>query len=166
MSLTQVAAPYPIFTDLDGTPLDSGYLYIGEVSKNPETNPIQVYWDAELTQPAPQPIRTSNGYPWRQGTPALLYAASAWSMTVRNKKGNLVVYAPIGFGVNSLGQFEFAGDGSTVNFTIPYPSTYSTRFQVHINGVYQNASSYSVSGTTLTFSEAPPVTSIIEVTYS
>jgi hypothetical protein len=47
MALTQVTGPYPIFTDLDGTPLDDGYLYIGAINDDPETNPIQVF----LTQP-------------------------------------------------------------------------------------------------------------------
>jgi hypothetical protein len=37
MALTQVTGPYPIFTDLDGTPLDDGYLYIGAINDDPET---------------------------------------------------------------------------------------------------------------------------------
>lgn len=99
MSLTQIASPYLVFTDKDGTPLDDGYIYVGETDKNPETNPIDVYWDAGLTLPAPQPIRTNNGYPWRMGTPSLLYAATnSFSITIKNKKQELVVYAPKGFG--------------------------------------------------------------------
>jgi hypothetical protein len=58
MALTQVTGPYPIFTDLDGSPLDDGYLYIGAINDDPEQNPIQVFWDANLTIPATQPIRT------------------------------------------------------------------------------------------------------------
>lgn len=38
--------------------------------------------------------------------------------------------------------------------------------QIYINGVYQQRNTYSVSGTTLTFSEAPPSTSSIEVLYN
>jgi hypothetical protein len=35
----------------------------------------------------------------------------------------------------------------------------------YINGVYQNKFTFTLSGATLTFSEAPPLTSSIEVTY-
>lgn len=99
MTLTQLVPPYPIFTDRDGSPLDAGYLYFGEPNLNPETNPIQVYYDPGLTQPLAQPIRTSNGYVMRNGSPALIYADGQFSVTVRNKKNELVIYSPAGFGV-------------------------------------------------------------------
>jgi hypothetical protein len=99
MPLTQLAPPYPIFTDKNGDPLDAGYLYFGTINLNPETNPIQVYYDSALTQPAAQPLRTSNGYVMRNGSPALIYANSQFSVTVRNKNNELVIYSPVGFGI-------------------------------------------------------------------
>lgn len=99
MPLTQLAPPYPIFTDKNGDPLDAGYLYFGEVNKNPEANPIQVYYDRGLTQPVAQPVRTSNGYVMRNGSPALIYADGEFSVTVRNKNSELVIYSPVGYGV-------------------------------------------------------------------
>ena len=100
MSLTQLAPPYPVFTDKDGDPLDNGYLYFGVANDNPETNPITVYYDRGFTQPVAQPVRTSNGYVMRNGSPALIYANSAsFSVTVRNKRNELVIYSPTGFGV-------------------------------------------------------------------
>jgi hypothetical protein len=99
MPLTQLAPPYPIFTDKNGDPLDAGYLYFGTANLNPETNPIQVYYDAALTQPAAQPIRTINGYPSRNGSPALIYANAQFSVTVRNKNNELVIYSPVGYGI-------------------------------------------------------------------
>lgn len=61
---------------------------------------------------------------------------------------------------------NFTGTGSAVNFTLTNaPYSENTMF-VYINGVYQQGNSYSVSGTTLTFSEAPPITSSIEVRYN
>jgi hypothetical protein len=36
---------------------------------------------------------------------------------------------------------------------------------VYINGVYQQKNTYSIAGVVVTFSEAPPVTSSIEVSY-
>lgn len=99
MPLTQLTPPYPIFTDKDGSPLDAGYLYFGTANLNPETNPIQVYYDSTLTQPAAQPLRTSNGYVMRNGSPALIYANAQFSVTVRNKNSELVIYSPVGYGI-------------------------------------------------------------------
>jgi hypothetical protein len=100
MPLTQLVPPYPIFTDRNGDPLDAGYLYFGEVNENPETNPIQVYWDVLFTQPVAQPIRTINGYPSRAGSPAAIYANSFFSVTVRNKRNELVIYSASGYGIS------------------------------------------------------------------
>lgn len=61
---------------------------------------------------------------------------------------------------------NFTGDGSTVVFTLSAaPGSENATF-VYINGVYQQKNTYSVSGTTLTFSQAPPFTSTIEVMYN
>jgi hypothetical protein len=61
---------------------------------------------------------------------------------------------------------NFTGDGSTVNFTLSTTSLGEEYTFVYINGIYQNKNTYSVSGTTLTFSEAPPTTSKIEVMFN
>ena len=37
---------------------------------------------------------------------------------------------------------------------------------IYINGVYQNRNTYTVTNGTVTFSQAPPYTSIIEVVYN
>jgi hypothetical protein len=74
-------------------------LYFGEPNLNPETNPIQVYYDSALTQPAAQPLRTSNGYVMRNGSPALIYANAQFSVTVRDKNNALVIYSPVGYGI-------------------------------------------------------------------
>lgn len=94
MSALSLASPFPIFNDIDGNPLENGYIYVGTPGLNPETNPIQVYWDAALTVPAAQPIRTLGGYPSRNGTPARLYVNSDYSIRVQNSKGSLVYSAP------------------------------------------------------------------------
>ena len=109
MGLTQLSTPYPVFTDKNGTPLDNGYVYFGVINDNPETAPIQVYFDPGLTQPAAQPLRTSNGYIMRNGSPAILYAASLFSVTLRDKNGALVVYAPAGYGTSP---YDIAGPAS------------------------------------------------------
>lgn len=86
MSSVQVFPPFEVFTGTDGRPLESGYIYIGQTNLNPEVAPIEVFYDIDLTMPAPQPIRTLGGYPSRAGTPARLYVASStYSITVKDK---------------------------------------------------------------------------------
>jgi hypothetical protein len=169
MSLTQVTGPYPIFTDLDGSPLDDGYLYIGDQNDDPETNPIQVYWDSALTIPATQPIRTNSGYAWRNGTPGLLYTAGAFSITIRNKRNEFVLYSPVGYGFDpaavsaSVVKNDFTGNGVEVDFTLSAAPSTILATNVFINGVYQEKDSYSLLGNVITFSVAPPLNSSIEV---
>ena len=169
MALTQLAPPYPIFTDKNGDPLDNGYLYFGEVNKNPETNPIQVYYDSAFTQPAAQPLRTSNGYVMRNGSPALIYAGSQFSVTVRDKNNALVIYSPVGYGIDpgsvtgTVVYDDFIGDGATVSFTLSASPSTKNATNVYIDGVYQSKDNYEVGASTLTFSTAPPLNSAIEV---
>jgi hypothetical protein len=89
-----VKEPIPVFREADGSSLDAGYLYFGVANQNPETNPVTVYWDSALTQPASQPIRTLGGFPVRSGTPANVYTNGSFSLTVRNKNGMLVFNLP------------------------------------------------------------------------
>ncbi len=102
MPLTQISPPFPVFTDKSGSPLDNGYIYLGAVGQNPETTPIPIYADSEFTQPVAQPLRTLNGYIMRNGVPARIYANSAFSMTIRDKTGALIL---------ALGQNDVAQDG-------------------------------------------------------
>ena len=71
-----------------------------------------------------------------------------------------------GIGVLSYQIQNFTGDGTTVNFTLSFAPINENATFVYINGVYQNKNTYSVNSTTLTFSEAPPLTSKIEVMYN
>ena len=94
MSALSIQVPFPAFAGTDGQPLENGYIWIGTVNLNPQVNPIAVYWDAALTIAAAQPIRTLNGYPVYQGTPARLYVNSDYSIRVQDSKGSLVYSAP------------------------------------------------------------------------
>lgn len=86
-----ITSPYVQFTELDGSPLDDGAVYIGTAGLNAETNPITVYWDNAGTQPAAQPIKTRSGVVARNGSPARVYVnAGVYSITVRDKMGRLL----------------------------------------------------------------------------
>jgi hypothetical protein len=60
---------------------------------------------------------------------------------------------------------NFTGTGSQVQFTLPVAAIEAST-SIYINGVYQQKNTYSVLGTTITFSQAPPLTSKIEVMYA
>jgi hypothetical protein len=93
MSLS-IQPPYPVVNDTDGQPLENGYIWIGAANLNPQTNPISIYWDAALTQPAAQPVRTQGGYPSNAGTPGRLYTAQNYSILVQNSRGVTLYSAP------------------------------------------------------------------------
>jgi len=57
----------------------------------------------------------------------------------------------------------FTGTGAQTAFTLTVAPGSKNNAQVYIDGVYQLKSSFSVSSTTLTFTEAPPLNAQIEV---
>jgi hypothetical protein len=100
MAALSIQVPYPVFYDRDGQPLNDGNIYIGVANLDPVTNPLPVYYDEALTIAASQPLVTSGGYVYRNGTPAQLYVDAAdFSITVNDSK-NLFVYSfPSGTGI-------------------------------------------------------------------
>jgi hypothetical protein len=162
MSALSIQPTYPIFTDIDGQPLEDGFVWIGQANLDPQVNPINVFWDAALTIPAGQPIRTLGGYPSNSGTPARLYVNSDYSIRVMNKNGSVVYSAPAATeryngSVISFGAQNATGDGATTIF-----ATTGSPAQIFINGVYQNQNTWSFAGGSVTFSEAPPLNAVIE----
>lgn len=60
---------------------------------------------------------------------------------------------------------NLSGDGAQTSFTLPSAPINENATNIYVNGVYQQKNTYSIASTTLTFSEAPPDTSTIEVMY-
>jgi len=161
MSTLSVEPPYPAFADASGQPLEDGYIWIGTVNLNPITNPITAYFNAALTITAVQPIRTSGGYPVYQGTPARIYTTDNYSIQVQNKNAT-VVYTSLNDNAFSGGVVvsNATGNGTQTIFAVSVnPSA------IYINGVYQNQNTYTFANGNVTFSQAPPVTSIIEFVF-
>lgn len=91
MAAVTVLTPFPHFKELDGTPLNNGFVYIGAAGVDPEANPVTVYWDQALGVTAAQPIRTVNGYYSNSGEPADVFVNSDnFSITVRDSAGTLI----------------------------------------------------------------------------
>ena len=82
--------------------------------------------------------------------------------------GNVVeivaFYRTIGTGNSVVNQFT--GDGSTTAFTVSTAPVSENNLLVYIDGVYQQKTDYTVSGTTLTMDTAPASGAIIETVCS
>ena len=66
--------------------------------------------------------------------------------------------------VSTIVKQNFVGTGSQVVFTLSSdPGSSGAGVSIYIDGVYQNRNSYNITTTTLTFTEAPPLNSSIEV---
>lgn len=96
-----IQPPYEVFTDLDGQPLEGGYIWIGQPNLPPQTNPIAVYTDEALTAPIVQPLRTINGYISDAGTPVTIYVSGEYSILVQDQEGLLVYSLPSVVGYQS-----------------------------------------------------------------
>lgn len=87
-----------------------------------------------------------------EGTGISITQTSATEITIANTAGVTVV------------KDQFTGDNSTTGFTLSVSVSSADSLNIFISGVYQNSldsagvANYSVSGTTLTFVTAPPVT--------
>lgn len=81
---------FQVFNDLDGNPLNNGYVYMGTAGSNPETNPITVYSDSALTIPVAQPLRTIGGHIVVNGSRINVYTDGDYSITSRESDGSLI----------------------------------------------------------------------------
>jgi hypothetical protein len=91
--MSRVSNPLPVFLDRRGNLLDGGKIYIGTPDADPESSPVQVYWDKDFTIPAYQPIRTIGGNMVNGSDPAYLFINAAdWSIRVRDADDVQVIY--------------------------------------------------------------------------
>ncbi|MFQ1700209.1 hypothetical protein ACJ5NV_06405 [Loktanella agnita] len=89
----RVLNPLSFFAGLDGAPLENGKIYIGDYGQDPESNPKAVFFDANLSSPAAQPIRTISGYPASGSSAAEIFTDGPFSITVRTSADELVFTA-------------------------------------------------------------------------
>lgn len=102
MSGTQIISNYELFTDINGEPLDAGYVWIGQPNTDPRVFPSPVYFDAALTIPATMPLRTSNGYINHNGARTFVYIDGNYSIRVENKNTSLIYEVADFFSTGSL----------------------------------------------------------------
>ena len=152
------------FFDNNGTPLSGGKLYTYAAgTTTPQTTYTSVAGTTAHTNPI---ILDSAGRV--PGSSEIWLKFSPYKFVLKTSADvTLGTWDNIfGFGAAESIPQNFTGDGTTIAFTLSNAPYSENSMLVYINGVYQQRNTYSVSGTTLTFSEAPPVTSSIEVLYS
>jgi hypothetical protein len=151
------------FFDNNGNPLSGGKIYTYEAGT---TTPLASYTSSSGNTAHTNPIVLnaagrvpSGGEIWVQ--------LRLYKFALETSTGVLIAtYDNVGSSFNATTIIaNFTGNGSTVAFTLASAPASENSTNVYINGVYQQKNTYSVAGAVLTFSEAPPVTSTIEVNY-
>ena len=95
-----------------------------------------------------------------------VYSVSGTTLTFATAPANtrvITVYhstTTVGGSNNTLN--TMTGDGSDTTLTLSTAPVHENNVSVYFDGVYQSKSNYSVSGTTLTFSTAPPSGVLVE----
>jgi hypothetical protein len=152
------------FFDNNGVPLAGGKLYTYEAgTTTPQTTYTTTAGSVAHTNPI---VLNSAG---RVGGSGEIWLTSQEYKFILKDANDITIATYdniVGQGVIELTPQNFTGNGVTVAFTLSSAPNSENSTLVYINGVYQNKNTYSVSGTTLTFSEAPPTTSVIEVMFN
>jgi hypothetical protein len=164
VSLSPIAGSGWQFFDNSGVPLAGGKLYTYAAGT---TTPQATYSSISGVTANANPIvldsagRVPGGEIW-------LTMGLNYKFVLKTSTGTTIATFDNIYGSGSRVAYldNFTGNGSTVAFTLTAAPSDENNSQVYINGVYQQKNTYSlVSGNILTFSQAPPLTSTIEVTY-
>lgn len=150
------------FFDNNGNVLSGGKIYTYEAGT---TTPLATYTSSTGVTAHTNPIvldsagRVPGGEIWNQLQLYKFVLKTSAEVTI-------ATYDNVGSSFNATAIIaNFTGNGSTVAFTLASAPAGENSTNVYINGVYQQKNTYSLAGVTLTFSQAPPVTSTIEVNY-
>ena len=151
------------FFDNNGVPLAGGLIYTYAAGT---TTPQATYTTSAGTVAHTNPIvlnsagRVPGGELW-------LEMGLNYKFVLQTSAAVLIATYDNIYGSGSRVAFlvNFTGTGVQTSFTLPTAPSDENNTQVYINGVYQQKNTFSLNGATLIFSEAPPVTSTIEVTY-
>jgi len=142
------------FFDLNGAPLSGGLLYTYVAGT---TTPLATYTDSTGNFANTNPIVLDS-----RGEANVWLGTGSYKLALYTSAGVLIwTVDNISTNNSSLSIINHIGNGTTTAFAVNDGFT-----AIYINGVYQNRNTYSVSSNTVTFSAAPPNTSIIEVVYN
>jgi len=151
------------FFDNNGVPLTGGKIFSYQAGT---TTPLATYTSSSGAVAHTNPIILDSAGRVPSGG-EIWVALQLYKFVLKTSADvTIATYDNVGSSFNATAIIaNFTGDGTTVAFTLASAPAGENATNVYINGVYQQKNTYSVSGTTLTFSQAPPVTSSIEVNY-
>ena len=150
------------FTD-DGVPLAGGLIYSYEAGT---TTPKVTYTSNLGTIAHTNPIilnsagRVPSGEIWLTLGGYKFVLATSTNVTIATYDNVFSIAGDFNLIAN------FTGNGTQNIFTLLTAPIDENNTQIYINGVYQNKNTYSVTNASITFSQAPPITSKIEVVYN
>jgi hypothetical protein len=148
------------FFDNNGVPLAGGLIYTYAAGT---TTPQATYTTSAGTTAHTNPIVLNSAGRVPGGEIWLLFAR--YKFVLKTSAAVLIAtYDDVNSGGYSPAIANFTGDGATVSFNLGN-ATNENSTNVYINGVYQQKNTYSINGSSIVFSEAPPDTSSIEVSF-
>jgi hypothetical protein len=151
------------FFDNNGAPLSGGKIYTYEAGT---TTPLASYTSSSGSTAHANPIILNSAGRVPSGGEIWIALRLYKFVLKTSSEVTIASYDNVGSNFNATAIIaNFTGNGSTVAFTLASAPTGENSTNVYINGVYQQKDTYSVAGAVLTFLEAPPVTSSIEVNY-
>lgn len=154
------------FFDNNGQPLSGGKIYTYAAGT---TTPQATYTSASGVTPHANPIvldstgRVPGGEIWLTENVSYKFAIETSLAVLIGTYDNVV-------GINDLSNvtpiiYSSTGNGVTVSFSLSSNPLTKTTTNVYVSGVYQQKSTYSLTGATITFSEAPPLNTSVEISY-
>ena len=155
MATTSLSPPPKLqFFDANGAPLAGGLLYTYAAGT---TTPLTSYTDSTGVSANTNPIVLDS-----RGEDNVWLGTASYKLALYTS-ANVLIWTVDNISTNgsNLSVTDHTGDGTTTAFAVDDGFT-----AIYINGVYQNRNTYVVTSGTVTFSEAPPLTSIIEVVYN
>jgi hypothetical protein len=150
------------FFDNNGVILSGGKIYTYEAGT---TTPLATYTSSAGNTAHTNPIildsagRVPGGEIW--------IALRLYKFVLKTSADvTLASYDNVGSSFNATAIIaNFTGNGTIVAFTLASAPAGENATNVYINGVYQQKNTYSVAGSVVTFSQAPPFNSSIEINY-
>jgi len=148
------------FFDNNGAPLAGGLIYTYAAGT---TTPQATYTTNAGTVAHPNPIVLNSAGRVPGGEIWLLFAS--YKFVLQTSAAVLIAtYDNVTSGsIPAIA--NFTGDGTTISFSLGSAVSENST-NVYINGVYQQKNTYSISGSNIVFSTAPPTTSTIEVSFT
>ena len=151
------------FFDNNGVPLSGGKIYSYAAGT---TTPLATYTSSSGATAHTNPIILDSGGRVPGGEIWNVYTNLYKFVLKTSAEVTLATFDNVGGSFNTSSIIaNFTGNGATVAFTLASSPVNENSTLVYINGIYQQKNTYSVAAAVVTFSQAPPITSTIEVSY-